>query len=381
MKHIGINTWYTGFNLGAVLQAYALNSFLNDMPDVEARHIQYIRYPRNTALSYVENIKLALRLKGIRTLPTRIKMIPLCRKKIEKINLFKQTHMKQTEAITNKDDLKKLNSAFEYFICGSDQIWNPNFLDTTYMLDYTGDSNIRIAYAASIGVTKWPEDRMAEVKPLLDRFKHISLRESSALNVIGNLTTCPDIKHVCDPVLLLTKKNWTDLSLEASEEIKAIKSGYIFCYILNKNNKQMELVKKYSEKYNLPIVNLAHPAGGFCKADVSFGDIKLDAISPQDFVWLVKNADIILTDSFHCVMFSLIFETCFYCFGRSDYKEMNVRINSILETVGLQHCVITEECNELCMMDKKTVFTDAVRNRINAFRTESINWLRLALVD
>ena len=126
---------------------------------------------------------------------------------------------------------------------------------------------------------------------------------------------------------------------------------------------------------------MAHPTGGFCKADISFGDIKLDAISPQDFVWLIKNADIVLTDSFHCVMFSIIFETCFYCFGRSDYKEMNVRINSILEVAGLQQCVITEECNELCRMDKETVFTEAVRNRINAFRKESINWLRMALAD
>ena len=381
MKRVGINTWYIGFNLGAALQAYALNRFLNDMPGVEAEHIQYIEYPRNAALSYVENIRLTLKLKGIKTLPRRIKMIPLCRKKIEKIDLFRLTHMKQTKEITNKDDLKKLNSVFDFFICGSDQIWNPNFLDTTYMLDFTSDSNIRIAYAASIGVTKWPEDKRTEVKPLLDRFKHISLRERSALKVIRDLTTCPDIKHVCDPVLLLTKEKWNDLSLEASDKIKAIESGYIFCYILNKNDKQIELVKKYSEKYNLRIVNLLHPAGGFCKTDLSFGDIKLDAISPQDFVWLVKNADIVLTDSFHCVMFSIIFETCFYCFGRSDYKEMNVRIDSIMETAGLQHCVITEDCNSLCMMDKETVFTDAVRNRINAFRTESINWLKLALAD
>lgn len=381
MKHVGINTWYIGFNLGAALQAYALNCFLNDMPDVEAKHIQYIEHPRDPALSYVENIRLTLRLKGIKTLSTRIKMIPLCRKKIGKIDLFRLTHMKQTEAITNKDDLKKLNSTFEYFICGSDQIWNPNFLDTAYMLDYTDDKNVRIAYAVSIGVTKWPDAKRAEVKPLLDRFKHISLRESSALKVIRDITTCSDINHVCDPVLLLAKESWTDLSLEASEEIRAIMSGYIFCYIFNKNDKQMELVKKYSQKYNLPIINLAHPTGGFCKADISFGDIKLDAISPQDFVWLIKNADIVLTDSFHCVMFSIIFETCFYCFGRSDYKEMNVRINSILEVAGLQQCVITEECNELCRMDKETVFTEAVRNRINAFRKESINWLRMALAD
>ena len=144
----------------------------------------------------------------------------------------------------------------------------------------------------------------------------MSVREISGQKIIKKILE-KDVPVVLDPTLLLERNYWDRLLKEATVCIP--KQPYCFCYFLGNNKKHRESVKHLSQHKDYKIVNLQH-FSGFCEADVDFADENLYAVSPQDFIALIANADYVCTDSFHCTAFSIQYEKNFTVFHRFEKK-------------------------------------------------------------
>lgn len=126
--------------------------------------------------------------------------------KNKKFEEFYKQSLALTEMIPTQKQMQSLNSQYHIFLCGSDQIWNPNYFKKCNFLDFVSDSNQKIAYAPSVGTTQLTENAKRKMKPYLDRFDKISVREESSKSLIECVVDKP-VQVVCDPVFLLSREN------------------------------------------------------------------------------------------------------------------------------------------------------------------------------
>lgn len=303
MKRIGIVTIIGDFNYGNRLQNYALAKTLSDMGFV-VKTLNF-RYTNRSTISVTKEI---LRNFVIALGIGRFKR----NKKFKKFNKY----IKFTPIIYNNDVIN--SNEYDYFVCGSDQIWNYNFDEfgkNTLLLFSSKEKNI--AYAASFGVSSIPNNYIDIYKEGLNNFKNISLRENDGKDIIKNITN-KEYPVVLDPTFLISKNEWNKLA----KEVK-ISKKYILVYILGDKNEDIN--KKYKKEYDVIYMN-----------DTS--NFNIYSTGPQEFLWLIKNAELVITDSYHACVFSIIFEKKFYVIDRLVNKEkcMEGRINTILSLLNLQ---------------------------------------------
>lgn len=212
------------------------------------------------------------------------------------------------------------------------------------LLVYNG--NIAVAYSKLIDRkllinNQIFHSKLNAYKQFLSLFDYLSVREISGQKIIKKILE-KDVPVVLDPTLLLERNYWDRLLKEATVCIP--KQPYCFCYFLGNNKKHRESVKHLSQHKDYKIVNLQH-FSGFCEADVDFADENLYAVSPQDFIALIANADYVCTDSFHCTAFSIQYEknfTVFHRFEKKDKNSTNTRLYSLLEQLNLGTRIIDD---------------------------------------
>ncbi|MDD7415846.1 MAG: polysaccharide pyruvyl transferase family protein, partial [Spirochaetales bacterium] len=203
-----------------------------------------------------------------------------------------------------------------------------------------------------------------------------SLKKS--LSVLQQLTD-KNIEVVVDPVLLMTADEWTRSARETKN-----KGKYILCYLLGDSTQQREALKRVAKKLHLPILTFPHIFLNVVrKCDLFFGDIRDYSSGPREFIELIKNAEMVITDSFHACVFSMIFKTPFAVFERNKIGEngnMNSRIYDFLEEYHLENQLVTTE--ELTEMKEipKIDFTYA-HEHWEKRRQESLYYLGNALKD
>lgn len=210
-----------------------------------------------------------------------------------------------------------------------------------YTLEFCNSNQVRAAYAPSFGVDRIEDSKLNAYKQFLSLFDYLSVREISGQKIIKKILE-KDVPVVLDPTLLLERNYWDRLLKEATVCIP--KQPYCFCYFLGNNKKHRESVKHLSQHKDYKIVNLQH-FSGFCEADVDFADENLYAVSPQDFIALIANADYVCTDSFHCTAFSIQYEknfTVFHRFEKKDKNSTNTRLYSLLEQLNLGTRIIDD---------------------------------------
>ena len=187
-----------------------------------------------------------------------------------------------------------------------------------------------------------------------------------------------DVPVVCDPTALLTREQWDELKSDK----KYVDGKYIFCYFLGANPAHREFANRVKELTGYQIVALQH-IDEFVKNDLTFGDVTPYDVGPQDFVNLLSNAEIVLTDSFHGTMFSIYYHKNFYTFSRfieGKKESTNSRIVSILSLMGLldRKLSATEDATK-CL--NKTIDWENVQKKLDRFREMSYKWLVDALKD
>lgn len=341
MNKVYTITFHWATNYGAVLQAYALQTFLVEMGyDVEI--INYV--PEK----YKKTLLRCFRTRKLQKVKKQIKEY-LKEKKIEK---FRNKYLHRTKCFSSNGQL--LNEEWEVatYICGSDQIWNPYFTmqgegkpTSAYYLEFVPDNSNKIAYAASFGSIEIKEEMKRYVKELLKTFQEISVRENTAKQIVRDLNLEATI--VCDPVFLLDSKKY-EVLIDGSWDLE----GQLFSYILHENQEQAERVSKYVAD----ILGLEH-----------FSEVNL---SIEQWLGRIKKAGFLITNSFHATAFALIFHIPFLTVLISG-SGMNDRIKTLLEKMGLQdriiECFDEKQINQVveCQIDWNNV--DAQVSKIREF--------------
>ena len=265
---------------------------------------------------------------------------------------FREVFIPHNENAYADDTIKECIDYYDCFITGSDQVWNPSFYSSSYLLDFVPKDKVKMSYAASLSVFSLTDEQKERFRASLADYKAVSVREKDAVALLQDMSPVP-VEWVLDPTLLLTRKQWDDIASD-----RTVKGKYIFTYFLGEDVEHRQLVEQFAKEHNLRIISMPYIWGKYRKCDRKFGDLRLFDVTPQDFLALVKNADYIFTDSFHAVVFSILFRKQFFAFQRTDYEGMGSRLYSLTQLFDAQsHFCDTKEKQNLKYID----YQDAIR--------------------
>ena len=381
-----ITHFHASLNYGGVLQSYALTHLLNTRrySAEQLRYLQSSNRPQESLITRFLHGKIeGLSLKKVlafgvsclsfpfRTFLQKRFVHPRIDRRRKNFDAFNAHAIPSSKEYTMQS-ISAAADAYDIFISGSDQVWNPNWFHPPYYLHFVPDNKPKIAYAASTAVSSLSDEQYAKMAPLVARFDAISVREENAVELLKGMTD-KKISWVLDPTLLLSREEWSNL---AGTE-RRIKEPYVAAYILGDNKANRKAVQRFAKNKNLPLVTF--PFVGTTKLwQLSFGD-KHCYGGPDEFVSLIRDAEYVLTDSFHAVVFSTIFHKRFVVLKRnadSDKASMNERLYSLFKITGMEH--------QLCSPDEidariEEVNYEGVDERIAVRREESIAWLMRAM--
>lgn len=325
---VGIITITDGANYGNRLQNYALQESIKTMG-----------YSVCTLMQPSYNIKFNYFKEIIKHLIKReTNIYQLIRN--NRFKKFNKKYITLENEFKDKCDLIKTNYKYDYFICGSDQVWNVRYdfiykNINNYLASFANPEK-RIAYAASFGTSNVSEKTKYIFKRELSKFKTIGVREVSAVNIIKQITGRDDVKVVLDPTMLLTRDDW--IKIEKKPRYIENESFFVTYFLGGRSEKIDKYIKKLEIKYNCKSINLDIEF----KSDSQIENKDYFITSPDEFIWLIHNAKCILTDSFHATVFSILFHKPFYVFGRKTKEKnnnMETRIDTLLSYFGLQNCM------------------------------------------
>lgn len=329
-----IITLYNNINFGNRLQNYALQECIKSF-GVECETI------KNGDLNLTRRLR-----KGIKLL-----IKPQCKNEKDRYKEFKR--FGQLISCNKKMidwNSKKINLKYDYYITGSDQVWNPQFNlgnRLKFNLLSFAPINKRISYAASFGQnsidSKYDKIFLDELK----KYKSISVRENQAVNIIHHINKNANVEVVLDPTMLLNVSDWEKI-MHKPKKLK--KQKYILNYFLGElSDKIKEKINDFAELYDCEVINLMD------KKSILY------SIGPDNFLYLEKNAFLICTDSFHSSVFAILFNRPFIVFDRKQdsIKNMNSRIDTLLEKFHLEDRKYNENklFNEYLLYDYSNAYS------------------------
>ena len=351
MKKIGILTFHKSFNYGAVLQAYALKTIIKSF-NVNCDIINY-KYPALNKSFRIFN-KFQFNYKNI------INNIYFVPKMKSLFNGFINKFLTDTKPLKKKE-LMTLNDKYDYFITGSDQVWNWQVTehDNSFLLDFVIEPNKINAYAASFGVSQLTEQESFVYPKLLNRFKNISVREQHGIKIIKDLIN-KEVIQTLDPTLLLSFEQWKELIRN-----KIQKQDIIVLYLMGKNLNLISFAKKLAKIKNCKIVILRNTPR---KYDSSIENI---FVTPEQWLEYIYNAKYVITNSFHGLAFSINFNKPFFV-GLIHTNKKNSRLESLLSLTNLKDRLIDNIGTDY----DKFIDWNSVNKIIEKEREKSINYLK-----
>lgn len=258
---------------------------------------------------------------------------------------FHKNYFKYTKMYLSKKELLALNDYMDAFIVGSDQVfcYNAEYLfdgktlkkygiKNTFYLSFANLNKNLIAFAASYGRNEYYGDYQNELTTSyhLSRFDHISVREKDAIDLCKRLFNIDNVEQVIEPVFILDYEEWDKIIADS----KLTHKGKLAYYFLDPTEEKEEAVKYIAEKLNIETIDAKD-------------DFKNEV---EDFLYIIKNADFVVTDSFHGTCFSTIFKREFISFfnpsrGASRY--------SLFKEFGLENRIVNEGTD---LKNKKDLF-------------------------
>lgn len=347
MKKIGIVTLQGNFNYGNRLQNYALEQVLLTFCD----EVETIVFDTKKQRKSITINRILKKIK--RTLNGDNKkgaMMVAAKSKILLPFSHDYLHEKNLNLINIKD--------FTAFFVGSDQVWNPSYInnDSRFFLSFA-PAKRRFSYAASFGVSKIPENMISKYKYYLDNFSKISVRETRGIDLVKEISGSRAVL-VADPTLLIDYKKWNNLATE-SNFLK--RNKYILVYMIGEITPVIkEYIKKYANSQNLEILTIM--------GDSYSEDYWIP--TPFEFIAAIRDAEAVFTDSFHGTVFSIIFHTPFITLNRSDVQMVS-RIDTLLSMFNLESNKISNiESVEKILADTNFSKVDEVleTNKISGYQ-------------
>lgn len=352
MKKIGIVSELNleNVNYGNRLQSFALNYYLNkNYEDCKAESLLLRNYdkPFITKHFFIEILKIFI--KSIKTRIIKKKESDWFKKRLILCNDFTLKNVVlNPNKYLNWNDLKKVE--YDIFITGSDVVWaqRPKRVNRIRFLDFTTKVNFKkVSYAASFGRDWIPNENRKYISGVLSKFSQISTREKSSIKMLDSLNI-KNVKHVCDPTLLISKEDWKKFAIKDNELQQIKEEKFIFVYLLGKSSEQRKIIKEIACKNDLKIINIIHANGKYDSIDEKFGDYRINECSPCNWLWLISNAEYIFTDSFHGAVLATIFEKKFFVLKRESKININNRMIDYMNTIGENNKIIdTYKLNEI----------------------------------
>ena len=277
---------------------------------------------------------------------------------------FTEESMHVDEPVKNEYSEK-----FDYIVMGSDQIWNYTF--SSIFSDKVFASFVpedrRISFSASFGIENIPEkdsEAYKICKENLKKIKSISVREDAGKKIIKELTNRDDVEVLIDPTMMLKKEEWEKV-MKKPESLKTDKF-IIKSFLGNTSDDSWKEICRIAEERNCEII------------DISDENSPYFDMGPSEFLYLEKNAELVVTDSFHSCVFAILFSTPFVVFKREDNRVANMysRIETLLKTFELEDRIFNGSINE-------NIFNENYENAYKILETKRqnvMNFLNKSLV-
>lgn len=360
--HIGIITFHASFNYGSMLQAWALQTYL----EKQGHHVEIINYrskyqkkhyARPFDLTSIDSIKSSL--KRLALAPSSF---PALYKKWYLFNEFLHQELHITKEYNTEKDLENAHLDYDIIITGSDQIWiNTREAGSPYFANFTNPKIRKIAYAPSMGPLPENTPSVEFFKKNLKNFDAVSVRELRSKNYLEDNQLFHPVEVVCDPTMLLKRDDYNILI--NSEPL--IKESYIFLYTPGKARPAYFSIAEQIAKENNMVIITETP---FYPRDINnFPHIKLyPEAGPKEFLNLIKNADFVVGGSFHLLVFSLLFRKNFFCInGDKDF-----RTNNLLRITELENRAVSLD-NPSALPAGNIIDYDYHINNLSAFQESS----------
>lgn len=362
---VGVVTFHSAHNYGATLQAWALQKALKKIgtdpclihyhPDVIDR---LYRVPK------LDTLKKKINYAMQKNTRKRRKQQVI---KYEKYTKFLQDHFKMVGDYETYDQILENPPGMDCYITGSDQVWNPKHTkgyDPTYMLEFAEENTIRSAYAASIGLPDFPKKFRSQYAGALQMFDAISVRERSSADAVARAAG-KEVHVVLDPTLLLTREEYEEIKqpVERAER-------YILVYMMEQNDKLVELANSISVVTGLPIIQ-RRIAKIFKNEMASFY-----TDTPGEFLSEIENAEYVITNSFHGTVFSIIYQRPFISMLHSSTGS---RTTDLLIELGLEDHILYQanDFDDMARFEIKD--KEALLERTKKLREESLEFLKKAV--
>ena len=357
---ISYNIYCNFTNYGSALQSWALSQAINKVPNCKSMLIDYCPDvlknldPLNPFANMWDKDEESRRMCEL--------TLPAIRENYKKFDKFYKTRFDKTK---NKYTSENFNNVMvenniDGFVCGSDTIFcidEFKGFDDGYYANYPCMKNgYSVAYAASFGDAHFNDDTYRILNDRLNNFKAIGLRENAMVDYVRNNVSIP-VEKVIDPTLLLTSKEYDVLA-----EDRLIKEKYVLLYARRYNKKMEEYADKIAEENGWKVVEISLRATNADRHQMFY------EAGVEEFLSLVKNAEVVVTNSFHGAIFSVQYKRPFYVFSR---EQCDSKIDEVLQLFGLRdRLMINGEENVA-----SNINWDDVHKRIDEARNQAFDFL------
>lgn len=371
-KNVCLVTCYIN-NYGACLQAYALQQTIKNL-GYNCEILKYTPSDSVKEFSFIQKMfefaKDIYRILKYDNYSYFFSLKP-CFRRFRKKNLIFTNRNFIDENSVYSSHIK-----FDAYVVGSDQLWNPlihgNQNNKIYFLDFVDDGAKKIAYAPSFGISSLPSENIERnAAAMLASFDFLSCREEDGSAIVRSLTN-KECFTVLDPTFLLSSKEWDLLRIELPKQKK-----YILVYKFGNNDYEVNFIEYISHITQFEVVIIP-----CIKEDFSLKYRKINKGGPETFLSYIKNAALVITDSFHATALSINFNVPFFSMLRNTKDEknnMNSRILNILSMMKLEDRLVTCESNFQNFVKVDMDFSTS-NSILDAKRTIDISRLRDALI-
>lgn len=372
---IGLISPYRSQNYGTVLQAFAL-AYILKQKGIGCEYINYSVWKKGSKINYLlfllkhpffiisKKWTQHLNRKDLKYSHVRE---PWFSEVIKKNNIFVNENIPYSTKTYTYDTLNELPETYSKFIIGSDQTWSPfhELYYSMFFLEYDKYGKL-YSYAPSLGTTVPTQGFLKFLSRKIQKMRLASCRELCNSRLLTK-TSGINIECVLDPTLLLTKAEW----LQYIEPVPNMPLKYILCYILGEREDISTFAEDLGKEKKIPVYYIT------TRNTYRSKNNSLENIGVCQFLYLINNATYVVTDSFHCTIFSINFNRDFYCFDKMPgISYDNGRLKDVLSQFRLENRLLKVKGAKY-----SSINYSEVNNLLNRRRDSSIQFLEKIISD
>ncbi len=331
-KRVIILTWCYDFgvaNFGQVLQCYALFRYC----EIHGYDVRVIRY---RILETDEDIVV---LPPFQSLDREVyeeqhRTAQKNNRQSDAFRAFIKKYIKRSCMCYTSTEVSEECTSADLIIVGSDQLWNPKWFDPVFCPEIKNNNQILISYATGgiSDATSKNENILKVITDRIQKFNAVSVREEICRKIIGKYTD-KVVKVVCDPTFLISSEMWDKIA-----QSRIVDGKYILCLCYGNVQYQKHLLKEIAKLHGIEKICIIKANDYYKKMYIEKNMKLIENIGPSEFISLIKYANVICTDSYHCFTISLIYEKEFYLLERPDISREDAspdRMNEVCKKLGI----------------------------------------------